>query len=74
LIWLNKVIDEITQSNDEFIKHFERTYAGFPQVPMWMMTEVISLGGLSHLYVGLKNEDKKDISSFFYIHHKPLGD
>jgi abortive infection bacteriophage resistance protein len=74
LPWLNKVIDEITQSNDEFIKHFERTYAGFPQVPMWMMTEVISLGRLSHLYGGLKNEDKKDISSFFNIHHKRLGD
>jgi abortive infection bacteriophage resistance protein len=72
--WLNKVVNEITQSNDEFIKHFKRTYDGFPQVPMWMMTEVISFGRLSYLYGGLKNEDKKDVALFFNIHHKRLGD
>uniref|UniRef100_UPI0040478388 Abi family protein n=2 Tax=Polynucleobacter sp. TaxID=2029855 RepID=UPI0040478388 len=73
-LWLNRVINEITQSNDEFIKHFERAYVGFPQVPMWMMTEVISLGRLSYLYGGLKNTDKKDTASFFDIHYKRLGD
>lgn len=73
-LWLNQVVSEITQSSDEFIKHFERNYAGFPQVPMWMMTEVISLGRLSYLYGGLKNEDKRDVASFFNIHYKRLGD
>ena len=72
--WHSKVTDEITQSNDEFIKHFRSTYDGYPKVPMWMMTEVISLGRLSHLYVGLQNEDKKLVSRFFNIHHKRLGD
>lgn len=73
-LWIAKVNSEITQSNDEFIKHFENTYVGYPLVPMWMMTEVISLGRLSHLYGGLKNEDKSLVAKFFGVHYKRLGD
>lgn len=72
--WISKVNSEIVQSNDEFIKHFEREYFGYPVVPIWMMTEVISLGRLSHLYGGLQNDDKKLVAKFFNIHHKRLGD
>ena len=44
-----------------------------------MLTEVISFGALSFFYKGLRNhqqagvEDKKEIASYFELHHKQLG-
>ncbi|MFK5891774.1 MAG: Abi family protein [Pseudomonadota bacterium] len=78
--WLAKLEDETTRSSDEFIRHFKNKYSGFPDVPVWMLTEVMSLGALSFFYKGLQNnqktgiEDKKAVAQHFNIHHKRLGD
>lgn len=78
--WLGKIQNEVSWSTDDFIKHYSLKYAGFPKVPIWMLTEVISLGALSVGYRGLINnraqgiEDKKLISDHFSLHHKKLGD
>jgi len=70
--WLRNIEDETTRSNDEFIRHYRSKYDGFPVIPLWMLTEVMSLGSLSRLYTGLKNEDKKEVSKHFNVHHKRL--
>lgn len=72
--WLQQIEDETTRSSEEFIQHYQREYNGFPTIPIWMLTEVMSLGALSKLYKGLQNEDKKSVSVKFNIHHKKLGD
>lgn len=78
--WLKKIEAEAAQSSDEFIRHYKANYDGFPRLPVWMLTEVMSFGALSRLYQGLKNEsgsdaeDKKAVSQYFNIHHKRLGD
>lgn len=78
--WIRKLEDETCRSSDEFIRHYKATYVGFPQVPIWMVTEVMSFGALSLLYSGLRNdqklgvEDKKAVSAHFGLHHKRLGD
>ena len=72
--WLDETIKETHRSGDEFIRHYSRKYTGFPIIPLWMLTEIMSLGSLSHAYKGLKNEDKKPISSYFNTHHKRLTD
>ncbi|WP_201616052.1 Abi family protein [Psychrobacter immobilis] len=78
--WLGKIQNEVSWSTDDFIKHYSLKYEGFPKVPIWMLTEVISLGALSVGYRGLINdraqgiEDKKLISNHFSLHHKKLGD
>lgn len=77
--WLNKLESEVLRSNDDFIRHYKSKYTGFPTVPIWMLTEVMSLGALSFGYSGLINnqnkgiEDKKAISQYFNLHHKKLG-
>ncbi len=77
--WLKKLEDETTRSRDEFIKHYQTKYQGFPTIPIWMLTEVISLGALSFGYNGLVNdkkagvEDKKAIAQYFNLHHKRLA-
>jgi abortive infection bacteriophage resistance protein len=78
--WLAKLEDETRRSSDEFIRHYKNKYDGFPTVPIWMLTEVISFGALSFFYKGLRNDlkagirDKSDIADYFNLHHKQLGD
>lgn len=77
--WLSKLEYETTRSSDEFIRHFKNKYKGYPAIPVWMLTEVMSLGALSFFYKGLQNnqkagiEDKKAVAQHFNIHHKRLG-
>jgi len=78
--WLQKLEDEIIQSKDVFITHYKNKYEGFPTIPIWMLTEVMSMGSLSVCYAGLQNndklgvQDKKVIADQFNIHYKRLED
>lgn len=72
--WSTEIEKETQRSGDEFIRHYSQKYDGYPKIPLWMLTEIISLGGLSRLYKGLNHDDKKPISSFFNVHHKRLAD
>lgn len=71
--WLCDVEEESEHSKEAFISHYRETYEGFPKLPIWMATEVMSLGCISVLYGGLKHEDKKPISEWFQVHHKKLA-
>lgn len=72
--WLAKLDDEVGRSSDAFIAHYKNKYHGFPKLPIWMVTEVMSLGSLSFCYKGLKHQDKKVISGQLKLHHKGLTD
>ncbi len=55
---------------ETFIKHYKNTYKQPTNPPSWMCLEVLTLGQLSKLYNGLKNnEDKQLIASEFGVHH-----
>jgi abortive infection bacteriophage resistance protein len=77
--WLKKLKDEVGRSQDVFLKHYQNRYEGYPIVPIWMLTEIMSLGTLSYGYHGLYNnqkmgvQDKQAISKFFGLHYKCLG-
>jgi len=72
--WLTKLEGEALQSKDAFVEHFKIKYTGFPTLPIWMSTEVMSLGSLSFCYKGLKNPDKQHIARQLGVHHKRLKD
>lgn len=72
--WLQKLRTETTQSSDAFVAHFRTHYAGFPALPIWMGTELISMGSLSRLYKGMQNRDKQAVAAGFHIHPKRLQD
>lgn len=72
--WLTKVESETNRSSEEFITHYQSKYNGFPTLPIWMVTEVMTLGALSTAYKGMKNDDKKLVSNEFGLHHKQLAD
>lgn len=53
-----------------FIKHYTDNYHTPANPPSWMCLELLTIGELSHLYIGLKNNsDKKRIADFFDVHH-----
>jgi len=72
--WIDKVRSDTERSQDIFIQHFQGNYEGFPDIPIWMLTEVISLGGLSHGFRGLNSYDKIPIADYFHIHYRALVD
>lgn len=53
-----------------FIKHYMSKYDTPSNPPSWMCMELLTMGELSHIYRGLRqNADKKRIASFFDVHH-----
>jgi len=70
--WLSRLESEAQQSSDQFIRHYRDKYEGFPTVPVWMITEIMSLGSLSRFYRGLANSDKRAVAQHFNIHHRRL--
>jgi abortive infection bacteriophage resistance protein len=54
---------------ETFIKHYINTYNKPSNPPSWMCFELLTIGELSHIYRGLKNNaDKKRIADFFDVH------
>ncbi len=72
--WLEKIEEEAERSSDTFIKSYKRRYAGFPALPIWMASEVMSLGSLSFCYKGLKSKDKQTIYQQLGLHDNRLAD
>jgi abortive infection bacteriophage resistance protein len=64
--WINKYETAIRRSSEEFIKHFNRTYA--PPLPIWTAVEVWDFGQTSWFYSGMKVIDRNVISSRYGIY------
>lgn len=60
---------KIARTPETFIKHYQNTYSYPSNPPCWMIFELLTMGELSHIYRGLKNNsDKKQIANFFELH------
>ncbi len=54
---------------ETFIKHYKLNYTKPANPPSWMCFELLTIGELSRIYRGLKNNaDKKRIADFFDVH------
>lgn len=72
--WIQGLREETSRSRDAFVEHFKINYAGYPVLPIWMTTELISLGSLSRLYRGMTSVDKHAVAAHFNLHPKRLQD
>ena len=52
--WMEHVRDEVDRSSELFIEHFRETYAEYPDLPIWMLVEILSFGTLTRMYRGMK--------------------
>jgi abortive infection bacteriophage resistance protein len=72
--WIRKLRDETLRSSDAFVSHFAGRYEEFPALPIWMTTELISLGTLSRLFKGMQPGDKRAVAQPMNLHHRRLQD
>jgi abortive infection bacteriophage resistance protein len=61
--WLAHVRDEADRSSELFVEHFRNNYDGFPDLPCWIATEVMSFGSVSKMYGGLKDQCSTPIAN-----------
>lgn len=72
--WIKHLHGETARSRDPAIRDFKFKYSqDFPVLPIWMVSELISLGSMSRLYWGMLHEDKRAIATPFRVHHKRLA-
>ena len=61
--WLGKLRGETKRSREVFIAHYKTTYQEYPDLPIWVATEVMSFGALSRMLEGLEKTDQKRIAT-----------
>lgn len=65
--WLTKLREEVNRSKELFVLHFQRTYTRFPDLPVWIVTEVMSFGMLSRMLSGMLNADLRPMATRYGI-------
>jgi abortive infection bacteriophage resistance protein len=63
--WLTGVDVEVYRARETFIEHYKNKYDGFPTVPIWMATEVMSLGSISKMVKGMHATNQKTVAARF---------
>lgn len=69
---LRRIDTEITQSKEEFVRHYRAKYTLETNLPIWMLTELMSFGMLSKMTEGLKKGLRKQIAKDFGIAQSQL--
>ena len=70
---LNSLLDEIDWSKDTFIKHYKTKYDDPEHPPVWMVSEILSLGQLSKWFSNLKaRADRQAIAKVYGLDEKVL--
>lgn len=59
--------EEADRSRELFIAHFRSKYAEFPDLPVWMLTEVISFGTLTRMFRNMKRSDQQSIADRYAL-------
>lgn len=60
--WIARLRSDAKRSSEEFVRHFQDTYSEFPDLPIWVLAETFSFGGLSRMCSGMLKRDRKVIA------------
>ncbi len=61
--WYTSLARETTRAeNETFVSHHKKTYSEYNSLPIWVVTEIMSLGSLSTMVSGMAKEDRKKIA------------
>jgi abortive infection bacteriophage resistance protein len=71
--WLRDIQRAAHRSTELFIDHHKNHYHGFPDLPVWKMAEVITLGDLSMWFAALRDEDRTPIAESYGVAHVVLA-
>lgn len=65
--WLTKLRAETRRSREPFVTHFKTNYREFPDLPVWIATEVMSFGALSLMFSGMLRDDLRAVSARYRL-------
>lgn len=65
--WIEQLRGEADRSKESFIEHFRNNYAEYPDLPIWIATEIISFGALSKMYKGMVRKDQRIIAQRYSV-------
>lgn len=71
--WLSRVEDEAKRSSELFVEHFKAQYDGFPTLPFWIATEIMSFGAVSKMYSGLLDQYQTPVANRYNMQKKDFG-
>jgi abortive infection bacteriophage resistance protein len=60
--WLADLHRETDRSSERFIGHFKTRYREYPDIPLWVATEIMSFGTLSRMIQGMWKGDQKAVA------------
>ena len=70
--WLRRLHAETQRSREQFVRHFSATYSEYPDLPIWVVTELMSFGALSRMYSGMQKTDQKPIAARYGLQPQTL--
>ena len=65
--WHDGLVSETKRSNELFVKHFEKKYTQFPDLPIWTALEICSFGTLSKMFQNMLRLDMKPIAARYSL-------
>lgn len=71
--WRNTLLQETNRSSEIFVKHFEQTYTEYPNLPIWVVSEICSFGTLSRMYSNMLNLDQGKVASQYGLQYIVLS-
>ncbi len=71
--WMIRLHDEVERSSELFVQHFRNGYAEYPDLPIWMLMEIMSFGTLTRMYRGMERADQKAIAGRYGIQPVDFG-
>jgi len=66
-VWLDGLRKESRRSKELFVIHFRNTYDEFPDLPIWIATEVMSFGSLSRMFSDMDKIDQRAVAQRYRL-------
>jgi abortive infection bacteriophage resistance protein len=68
--FLAQLRKETERSSELFVEHFRHNYAQYPDLPIWMLTEIASFGVLVRMFRGAHRHDQKPLAAEYGLQAK----
>ena len=70
--WIAGLHKEVKRSKELFVEHHRNTYSDYPDLPLWIATEVMSFGTLSRMCEGMLVQDQRNIAAHYGVQRAVL--
>lgn len=65
--WIYEIRKQVGRSDQPFVKHFQRKYTSNSDLPIWMATELMTLGNVLRLYQACRVQEREPVARIFDV-------